>query len=169
MPISRPARAAGTSKLAAMSASIGDICVVMSRSPAYKHYSLADIEWMVLPAVLSGQFYVADAEHRENGFRAPIAALTWARVSEETDRRLSENIRRPIRLRPDEWACGNIWWIVAAVGESRAVADGLRHLAGTVFKERQVKVALADTQGRVRVTPIDDLIGRVAENEAGSP
>ena len=54
-----------------ISAHIGDICVVMSRSPAHKHYSIADIEWKVLPAVLSGQFYVAEAEHKEHGLRAP--------------------------------------------------------------------------------------------------
>ena len=45
---------AAISKL--ISASIGDLVVVMSKSPAHKHYSLADIEWMVLPPVLAGQF-----------------------------------------------------------------------------------------------------------------
>ncbi|WP_158816036.1 toxin-activating lysine-acyltransferase [Methylocapsa sp. S129] len=48
---------AAASKLFA--ASIGDIVVVLSRSPAHKHYSLAHIEWMALPPVAAGQFYVA--------------------------------------------------------------------------------------------------------------
>jgi hemolysin-activating ACP:hemolysin acyltransferase len=38
---------AAASKLFA--ASVGDMVVVLSRSPSHKHYSLADIEWMVLP------------------------------------------------------------------------------------------------------------------------
>ena len=43
-----------------VSASIGDIAVVFSRSPAHKHQAFADLEWMILPAVLSGQVYIAE-------------------------------------------------------------------------------------------------------------
>ena len=42
---------AAVSKL--VSASIGDIAVVFSRSPRHKHYSLADIEWLIVPAVVT--------------------------------------------------------------------------------------------------------------------
>ena len=69
-------------------ASIGDMAVVFSRSAAHKHYSLADIEWMVLPPVAAGQFYVVEAMDKERGFRAPVAAVTWAFVSEEVDKAL---------------------------------------------------------------------------------
>jgi hypothetical protein len=43
---------AALSKLFA--ASIDDMVVVLSRSPAHRHYSLADIEWMVLPPATAG-------------------------------------------------------------------------------------------------------------------
>ena len=65
---------AALSKL--LAASIGDMVVVLSRSPAHKHYSLADIEWMVLPPVFTGQLYLVEDAHKERGFRAPIAAVT---------------------------------------------------------------------------------------------
>jgi len=54
-------------------ASIGDMVMVLSRSPAHKHYSLADIEWMVLPPAAAGQFYVVEVMDKKSGFRAPIA------------------------------------------------------------------------------------------------
>ena len=68
--------------------------------------SLADIEWMILPPVTNGQFYVAEAMDAETGFQAPIAVATWAFVSEEIDRRLSAEFdaSRPLATRRmDEW------------------------------------------------------------------
>jgi hypothetical protein len=50
---------AATSKL--FSASIGDIVLELSHSPALKHHSFADIEWRVLPPVALGQFHVEAA------------------------------------------------------------------------------------------------------------
>src|SRR5581483_1033147 len=110
---------AAASKL--FSASIGEIVTVISRSPAHKHYALADIEWMILPAIMSGQFYVVEAAHKERGFRVPIAAVTWAFVSEDIDARLREAVGQRVRLRPDEWKSGDIGWLIDAVGQ----AEGL--------------------------------------------
>ena len=56
---------AGLSNL--VSASAGEIAMVFSRSPAHKHFSLADIEWMILPAVVRGQFYVMGSPPRSTG------------------------------------------------------------------------------------------------------
>jgi hypothetical protein len=58
-PVDKLRRAAVASAL--MWASIGEIAVVYSRSPALNHYSLADMEWLILPAILIGQFYVVKA------------------------------------------------------------------------------------------------------------
>jgi hypothetical protein len=45
---------------------------------------------MVVPAVPSGQFYVVEAAHKEHGFRAPIAVVARAFVSEQVDRRFGK-------------------------------------------------------------------------------
>jgi hemolysin-activating ACP:hemolysin acyltransferase len=117
-----------------LAASIGDIVMTPSRSPAHKHYSLANVEWMVLPAVTTGQFYVVEAAHKEHGFRAQIAFMTWAFVSEEVDQRLTKQGAGPGgRLRPDEWKSGGIAWLIDAVGS--ADGTGLRWLKGGPFKE----------------------------------
>ncbi|TMK42458.1 MAG: toxin-activating lysine-acyltransferase [Alphaproteobacteria bacterium] len=140
-------------------ASIGDMVVVLSRSPAHKHHFLADIEWMVLPAASSGQFYVVETAHKEHGFRAPIALVTWAFVSEEIDRRLAEQGDGPrARLRPDEWEGGEIAWLINAVGSFEGINAGLRWLRDGPFRERRIKLVVKAEKGRAKVQTLDDLM-----------
>jgi cytolysin-activating lysine-acyltransferase len=152
---------AALSKLVA--ASIGDMVVVLSRSTAHKHYSLADIEWMVLPPVFTGQFYIVEAAHKERGFRAPIAAVTWAFVSEQVDRRLAEQGSGPrARLRPDEWKGGETAWLVDAVGNAEGVRTGLQWLAAGPFKDRLLKMTVRGGDGAMDVTTLQDLLAQQA-------
>jgi cytolysin-activating lysine-acyltransferase len=152
-----PAALAGAaSKLVA--ASVGDVAVVFSRSPAHKHYALADIEWMVLPAVLHGQFYVAVAIDRASGFRAPIAVVTWAFVSEEVDRRLSADLSHHIRLRPDEWKCGDIAWIVDLAGAPAGMRYALQWLKAGPFKDKEAKLVVRDSSGAPQAVTLDKLM-----------
>jgi hemolysin-activating ACP:hemolysin acyltransferase len=154
---------AAASKL--FSASVGDIVVILSRSPAHKHYSLADIEWMVLPPVAAGQFYVVEASHKERGFRAPIAAVTWAFVSEEVDTRLREQAGQHVRLRPDEWKSGNIGWLIDAVGSGEGLNAALQWLAGGPFKERSLNLITKDKRGSPAASNLETL---VADRAAGA-
>lgn len=144
-------------------ASIGDMAVVFSRSAAHKHYSLADIEWMVLPPVAAGQFYVVEAMDKERGFRAPVAAVTWAFVSEEVDRALQQQAGPMRRLRPGEWKEGTIGWLIDAAGEAAAVRNALQWLAAGPFKERSLKMILRGAGGAVEVTTLGTLLAERAE------
>ena len=146
-----------------VSASIGDIAVVFSRSPGHKHYTYADLEWMILPAVLSGQYYVAEFQHTETGARTPVAAVLWASVSDETDRRLAATPGQKIRLRPDEWASGQHLWIVDLAGEPQVIAHALQMLATTRFKDAPVKLAMHDGAGGARVETLQNMLA--ASNE----
>ena len=154
---------AALSKLVA--SSIGDMVVVLSRSPAHKHYSLADIEWMVLPPVFHGQFYLVEAAHKERGFRAPIAAVTWAFVSEEVDRRLAEQgAGSRTRLRPDEWKCGEIAWLIDAVGSAEGIKAALRWLKDRPFKDKSLKLIAQGSDG-VRVETLDHILSSVRQGD----
>ena len=148
--------AGAVSKL--ISATIGDCAVVFSKSSAHKHYSLADIEWMILPAVVTGQVYVAEAQHKENGARVPVAVVLWARVSAETDQRLTANFGQKIRLRPGEWQSGDIFWIIDVAGDPQAIEIALRQLSVTVFKDVPTRIVVADTQGQPSVAFLQDVI-----------
>ena len=151
-----------------VSASIGDIAIVFSRSPAHKHYTYADLEWMILPAVASGQYYVAEFQHAENGARAAAAAVLWASVSDETDQRLAASPGQKIRLRPDEWASGKHLWIVDLVGDPQVIVHTLQMLATTRFKDAPVKLAMRDGAGGARVETLQNMLAANTESRGSA-
>jgi hemolysin-activating ACP:hemolysin acyltransferase len=151
---------AAMSKL--ISASIGDICVVMAKSPAYKFHTLADIEWLVLPAVLSGQFFVGAYASVDRGHTAPAAVVTWARVSDEVDRRLATTTEPNKRLKPEEWISGDHYWLIDVAGDAAVVDASLRNLAVSDLKGKIVKIGLgSDADGVPPVTTLSALLETV--------
>lgn len=130
-----------------MAAAFGEIVSVLMRSPHYKHYSLSDLEWLVVPPLLNNQFSLAEAHNKEGGFAAPVGVALWASVSEEVDAKLTEGLNRPIRLRPDEWRSGDILWMIDAVGAPQTVNALLERMASTVFQNKPFKVRAVDKEG----------------------
>jgi len=153
--LAREVIGAATSKI--ISAMIGDIALVLARSPAHRHFSFADIEWKILPPVLAGQAYIAEAAHKEQGFRVPIAAVTWARVSDEVDARLTANAGTSVRLRPDEWTGGPHHWLIDIVGDPRGINIALGTLSHGPFKDRDVKLVIRDKAGIANVETLAEL------------
>ena len=131
--------------------SFGGIVSVLMRSPAYRTMPLAEVEALVVPALLSGQFLIAEAQSKANGFVTPIAAALWASVSEDVDRRLSEQLDQPVRLAPKEWKSGTIPWVITLMGDSRAIKPMLRQLQETTLKGRPLKVRVKGNDGRTIV------------------
>ncbi len=139
-PVSAPdekAQAFWRGKLAA--ANFANAVALFMRSPAHRHYTLADLEWCLLPALARGQFMVAEAK-LPDGQAVPAALVLWARVSAEVDARLSAAPRYPIRLHPNEWQSGDVIWIVDAVGEPKAVQQCIEALTKTAFQGKRVKM-----------------------------
>ncbi len=132
-------------------------------SPGHKHYALADLEWMLVPAVLSNQFSIAEARNRDSGPLRPVAAVLWAKVSEETDERLCSDLDRPLRLRPDEWASGDIVWIIDAIGPAKIVNSTVDRMRETVFADRPVKTRALGKDGKRMIRTLE----AKAANKAG--
>jgi len=133
------------------SVAFAQIISVLMRSPRYRHYTLGDLEWLVVPALATSQWRVIAAQSKQNGVSVPVAVALWAMVSAEVDKKLSENLHVPIRLRPDEWKSGDILWLVDAVGDPRAVPQVLKQLLETSFKGREAKVRAAGEDGKITV------------------
>lgn len=123
-----------------VSAAVGDIALVMARHPSYKHFALADLEWMVLPPVLAGQYYVGEAQDQTTGARASIACITWGRFSLGVEQRYSAPGPRQPRLHPDDWTSGDQLWLVDIIGRPEAVAAGLKTLSAGPFKNAKVRM-----------------------------
>lgn len=129
------------------------------RDPSYRSMRLADLEWLVLPPVLAGQFRLGHiARQPENGQAAgeggmliPVAVAAWARVSAGIDKILSENLDKQVRLRPNEWASGDHLWLMTVAGDPRALPQFLKRLGETEFKGKVVKMRLRGSDGKVVV------------------
>jgi hemolysin-activating ACP:hemolysin acyltransferase len=134
-----------------VAAGLGEIVSLLVRSPTEKHHSLADLEWMVLPAVTTGQFAVADAQSKQTGVVMPVAAVLWAFVSEDIDRQLSANLNEPFRLKPPDWRSGKIPWIVMAIGDPKVVGTLLQNVSRSVFKDQPAKMRAKGPKGDIVV------------------
>ena len=132
------------------SLSFTQIIGVLMRSEHYKHYTLGDLEWLVVPPMLAGQYRIGEAKPKTGG-TIPVAVVLWARVSADVDKRLEQIGRAPIRLRPDEWTSGDILWLVHAAGEPRFVRHVLKQLSETAFKGREVKFRGFSKDGKPEV------------------
>lgn len=139
---------------------LGDIVFVLSQSPMHKHFSLADLEWMIMPALILGQYRIfRDGEK-------PVGVALWAYLSEESEKKLESGVGR---LRPDEWKAGShvdkekgiaggeggSLWIVDLIcpfstEENKLLQKCLGDLVATVFKGKTVKFHQTDVKTRER-------------------
>jgi hemolysin-activating ACP:hemolysin acyltransferase len=159
--ISRPTlgKTAGAKRQARVAQAFSQIVAVLMRDPAYRNLTLADLEELVLPPLMAGQYRVAHAtthptsdKEPQTGLLFPVALALWARVSPAVDARLSENLREPLRLRPAEWVSGDIAWLVVVAGHPRAVPEFLKQLTQREFKGKKVKMRLRETDGKVSMS-----------------
>jgi cytolysin-activating lysine-acyltransferase len=129
--------------------SFAQIVAVLMRDANFRQMRLADLEWLVLPPVMAGQFSFAQApspvgraKNQEGGVLVPVAVALWARVSADIDKALSENLDKPVRLKTGDWASGDNPWLIAVAGDQHAVPKFIEHLAQTEFKGQRVKMRL---------------------------
>ncbi|MFT3733170.1 MAG: toxin-activating lysine-acyltransferase [Hyphomicrobium sp.] len=130
------------------SMTLAQIVTLMLRSQNHRHFSLADLEWMVLPALNLGQVAMAESKPDQTGTRQPLSAVLWASVSADVDRRLTSNLDAPIRLRPDEWRSGDNLWIADMIGDMSTGHALVKNILETIFSGRAVKVRSMDGNGK---------------------
>lgn len=119
------------------------IVTVLMRTAETRVMTLADLEWLVLPAIRHQQMAVADAKGKDGKPGGPVGVVLWANVSAEVDARLAQDRAPVAKLAPHEWASGNITWIVLSIGRPEVVGAMLGELrkgrlAGRIVKVRSV-------------------------------
>jgi cytolysin-activating lysine-acyltransferase len=136
------------------------VVAVLMRDPNFKKLTLADLEWLVLPPLMAGQFRLAHMQQpqpgneKQPGMLIPVAVALWARVSPAIDKRLSENLDEAVRLQPTEWASGDNLWLMVAAGDQRTVPSFVQQLEKTEFKDKQVKLRRRGADGKVMVATL---------------
>lgn len=124
---------------------LGELTWLLSQSPTHKHFTLGDLEWLVMPAILLEQFRVFHGE------KHPLGFALWAHLSEEAEKRLNDTVfsGQGARLRPDEWKSGDRLWLVEMVApfatlENKLQEAMLADLVKNVFKQSKFKLHLTD-------------------------
>ncbi len=130
-----------------VAASFGNIVNLFLRSPAHRSYTVADFEWALTPPLALNQFIIAEST-LENGQTVPAGVIFFASVSKEVDARLSSAPRYPIRLHPNEWNSGDVFWIIDIIGEPDTVEVMLNELDRLVFKGKPFKMLSLGDDGQ---------------------
>jgi hemolysin-activating ACP:hemolysin acyltransferase len=140
----------------ALASTFGEIVTLLMRSPQYKNLSIADMEWLVLPALRTGQFSLANVQSQTNGSTTPVALVLWASVSDEVDKRLSAALNPILPLEPQEWKSGGIIWVIAAIGDRRILRDMLQRLQEKDWARKPAKVIAVAKDGKPTVATLAD-------------
>jgi hemolysin-activating ACP:hemolysin acyltransferase len=90
------------------------------------------------------------------------AVITWARVSDEVDRRLATTTEPNKRLKPEEWISGPKLWLIDAVGQPASVASALHVLNAGPLKDKAVFMSAVDEAGSSKTLSLSDIIARAA-------
>lgn len=124
-------------------AAFGQLVSILVRSPKHRMDFLSELEWTVMPAIALEQYSIAEAKEKNSSRRFPVAAVMWALVSEEVDKRLASNLAQRPKLKPAEWRSGSIPWLIDAAGEPQAVSALLKSLVEQRFKETGLRMVTA--------------------------
>lgn len=138
-----------------IAAGLGQIMSLLMRARPYRHTMLYELETILMPAIVTRQFRIAESLMPDRKAVLPIAAVTWALVSPEVDKRLTEALDQPIKLKPEEWRSGNIAWIVEAIGEQQAISSLLQHLKQTELKDNTVRMRVRGQDGKPAIGRVE--------------
>lgn len=137
------------------------IAAVMMRDRNFRNTRLGDLEWLLLPPLLAGQWRlgkvsasVPNADPKAGVTLIPAAVALWARVSPEVDKRLSTDLDKPLLLKPNEWTSGDIVWLIAVAGDPRAMPRFLVSLRDREFKDTTVKLRAGSADAKAVVTDL---------------
>src|SRR5262245_42827458 len=100
------ARRPAETRQARFGQSFSQVIAVLMRDQNFRNMRIADLEWLVLPPIMAGQFRLAHmpAPPRpgekpkpddKGGVLVPVAVALWARVSPQIDKGLPENLHKP--------------------------------------------------------------------------
>lgn len=129
----RPANSSPSEVLAA-------VLSLMAHSPAHKHLFVADLEWLLFPALALGQCRLIRREGR------PFAFVSWAFLGEEAEERMRQG---QVKLRPADWRGGEAAWIIDVLAPFGGAEVALKEVRERVFAGRRVKALQPSPDGNV--------------------
>jgi hemolysin-activating ACP:hemolysin acyltransferase len=129
-------------------AALGQILAVLSNVPQFQNATLGSAIALAAPAIATGQFLVAMAHSAQSGIAAPAGVALWASVSDEVDRRFSEDLDKPFSISPSEWQSGPHVWLIVTAGDPRSLNVMISNAQQSVLSGRQLKMRTTDGEGK---------------------
>lgn len=117
---------------------LGQVAALMAASATHKHLALADIEWLVIPAILLRQFKLF---HRDG---IPVGFASWAFLTPEAEERFRSSTPR---LAPKDWAGGENAWLIDLVSPFGGGEKMAQEIKSKVFPDRALKTLQGSIDG----------------------
>jgi cytolysin-activating lysine-acyltransferase len=106
---------------------LGAVAWLMMQQSTTRHTLLSELEWRVMPALVLDQ---AKLYMREE---APVAYVSWARLSEVAAKRYQQ---APHHLANSDWQSGDQNWLIDLCTPFGGASDIITELRSTVFKSQ---------------------------------
>lgn len=159
-------RLAGAAVSKMVASAIGDMVTLYSKDSAHKHFSFDDMDWKILPPIVNGQFFISNADDPDFGTLRPIGLVTWAKVSDELNEKLSYQIKgKHVRLRPQEWASGDNVWLVDVVGTHEGVLKALKFVHENQLSGVEAKVLTRNKGEKLEISTLASLLLKMEKVE----
>ena len=143
---------------------LGEMAWLLTQSPLHRALQIADIEWLIMPALIHQQLYIF-----RDGSK-PIGLALWAKCNPEAEAKLDRGMIEPEnRLSVEEWSSGDTIWLVDLIAPFADATNKHREimladlisgpLAGREFKfhetdpasgKRTVRTVAADAGEKLR-------------------
>jgi len=93
-----------------VSQALGEITWLLSQSPLHRAIQVADLGWLVMPAIVRRQFHLFRDGER------PVGVALWALVNENAARKIRHGVFKPEnQLQDADWSSGDTLWLVDLV------------------------------------------------------
>lgn len=135
-------------------ATFGEIVSILMRSPQYRNYTLADLDWLVAPALGNRQFSLIQTTNETTNLPKSAGVVMWANVSKEIVDRILANTGKPIQLTAEDRNSGENFWITDAVGERQMLSAAIQNLRQKVFKSHPVRTFVRAQDGSIKIAQL---------------
>lgn len=107
----------------------GKVSMVLMATPRYRNLPLGDLRHLVLEPLMQDRIAIAQPKSDDGAAAEALAGIAiWASVNEATDARIREQITNkvfPVRLVGDEWANGEIHWLLDVIAPNQRLATAV--------------------------------------------
>ncbi len=118
---------------------LGDVAWLMIQSAHHRNLFVSDLEWMLLPPIMVGQFRLVRQGPK------PLAFVSWALFSEAAEKAYSAG---NARLRPPDWTSGDRPWIIELVSPFAPAKALMARIKKDVFPDQPLKVLTRAPDGK---------------------